>query len=76
MIETARQVLPSIAARGVYYLPWIGTRGEVYLAAVDRHGRRILDATVYPGQDPDATERMLWEMLDTNDPEPTLRLVT
>lgn len=66
----------NIAARGVYYLPWTGTNGELYLTAVDRRGRRILEATVYPGADPDAAELALWDLLDREDPEPRLRLVS
>jgi hypothetical protein len=66
---------PCIAARGVYYLPWTGTDGEVYLAAIDRYGKRIFEATVYAGQDADAAELALWELLEQKDPPPSLRLV-
>lgn len=75
-----RQILPpashGLAARGVYYLPWLGSEGEIYLAGVNRWGRRVLEATVYPGKDVRAAELALWEMLDREDPEPTLRLVS
>lgn len=67
--------LPYIAARGVYHLPWLGTAGELYLAAVDRWGRRILEATVEPGQNLHEAERVMLEMLDEHDPPPPLRMV-
>jgi glyoxylase-like metal-dependent hydrolase (beta-lactamase superfamily II) len=67
---------PNLAARGVYYLPWLGSAGEMYLAAVDRFGRRVLDATVLPGHDLNAVEQALRELLDEHDPPPKLRLVS
>lgn len=65
----------NIAARGVYHLPWLGRDGEIFLAAVDRHGRRILEATVYPGQDVRGAEQAMRELLEREDPKPALRLV-
>jgi hypothetical protein len=65
-----------IAARGVYHLPWLGRNGETFLVAIDRYGRRILDATVTPGADMDTAELALWDLLDQQDPEPRLRLVS
>jgi hypothetical protein len=68
--------LQNIAARGVYHLPWHGRNGEIFLAAVDRFGRRILDAVVYPDQDVQAAERAMRELLDREDPTPAIRLVS
>lgn len=68
-------VPPSIAQRGVYYLPWFGTDGEIFLAAVDRHGRRVYDAVVRRDEDPEFTEAWLWHRLDEEDPDPPLRLI-
>jgi hypothetical protein len=60
----------ALAERGVYFLPWKGIHGERYLAAVDRQGRRIVEATVFPGVDSRPVERMLWDVLDREDPPP------
>lgn len=68
--------LPTIAARGVYYLPWLGTEDEVYLAAVTRFGRQIDLRLVSRGEDAKLVELELWDILDRDDPEPILRLVS
>lgn len=75
MALTALNRLPAVAARGVYCLPWIGKDGEIFLAAVDRLGQRILEATVYPGEEVRCIEKELLRMLDEQDPKPTLRIL-
>lgn len=68
-------VLPS-TKRGLYYLPWRGTRGELFIAAINRHGQRVLEATVYTQEDRAAVEATLWEILDREDPQPKLKLAS
>jgi hypothetical protein len=77
MPHRSKSIAPhGLVKRGVYILPWTGPNGETILTAVDRHGRRVLDATVLPGHD-DAATLALWEMLDRTDPPPPpLRLVS
>jgi hypothetical protein len=65
---SAASELPDVAERGVYFLPWYGTLGEVWIVAVDRHGCKLGEATVLPGQSPRSTERLLWALLDREDP--------
>lgn len=63
------------APRGVYEQPYVGVRGERYFVAVDRAGRRILDATVPPGvAETPAVVRALWHLLNEFDP-PRLTLL-
>jgi len=67
--------LPKTVSRGVYYLPWFGSDGEIFLVAVSRSGRRILEATVQPNQNAAVAVTMLRKLLDEVDPVP-LRLLT
>jgi hypothetical protein len=68
--------LPSSSAtRGVYRVPWIGPTGQIYYVAVDRHGHRVLKATVCRDHDPEPVIAALWELLDRVDPQDFLRLV-
>lgn len=65
-----------LASRGVYEHPFVGPQGERYLVAVDRRGRRVLEAAIYPGtSDPAAVTAILRDMLDQMDPPARLRLV-
>jgi hypothetical protein len=61
--------------RGVYRVPWIGPTGQVYYVAVNRHGHRVLKATVRRDHDPEPVIAGLWELLDRVDPQDFLRLV-
>lgn len=64
-----------IARRGVYELPFLGLEGERFLVAVDRRGRRVMDATIYPTiADPGLITDILEEVLDRIDVSP-LRIV-
>ncbi len=63
-------------ARGVYRLPWIGPSGQRYYVAVDRRGRRRFKATAFDGYEDQSTVDSLWVMLDREDPDPLIRLVS
>jgi len=57
------------ARRGVYELPFCGTQGERLLVAVDRRGRRLFEASVFPGvKDPGIITDLLRAALDREDP--------
>lgn len=66
-----------LAKRGVYLQPFLGPDGERYVVAVDRHGKRILEATLpRGGRDVDSVVHLLWEFLDTADPAAHLTLLS
>jgi hypothetical protein len=67
--------LATAPLRGVYRVPWIGPTGQVYYVAVNRHGHRVLKATVRRDHDPEPVIAALWELLDRVDPQDFLRLV-
>lgn len=70
MPHRLHQVQPDIiASRGVYTLPYRGPEGERYIVAVDRHGQRIAEATVYPSvRDASDLTAVLWSILERCDP--------
>lgn len=58
-----------VAERGVYEHPFIGPDGERYLFAVDRRGRRVLEATIYPWtENPAVVTAFLESFLERADP--------
>jgi hypothetical protein len=59
-----------VLSRGVYYEPWFGPNGERYLVAVTRDGRRIMEATIFPGVEASTVEDLLWDILNREDPPP------
>lgn len=64
------------SSRGVYLLPDRGPAGERTLIAVTHQGTRLVEATILPGVKVEALERLLWTILDTEDPPPPrLRLL-
>jgi hypothetical protein len=64
-----------VAERGVYEHPFVGPDAERYLFAVDRYGRRVMEATVYPWTlEPHIVTEFLEAFLDQQDP-PHLQLI-
>lgn len=58
-----------LAERGVYLHPYLGANGERYVVAVDRSGRRVMEATLCRGRrDVDLVVDLLWQFLDNTDP--------
>lgn len=57
-----------LASRGVYVHPYQGVAGEQFAVAVDRRGRRRVEATIYHPQDADMVVGLLWDALDRVDP--------
>lgn len=75
MPDSARVPSVPLVARGVYHLPWTGPGGERFIAAVNRAGQLLFQATVYDAGKIRAAELALWQILDREDP-PHLRLLT
>ena len=65
---SAPRRIPQVASRGVYHLPFYGSLGEVWVVAVDRHGRKVSEAIVLEGQSMPHAEGLLRDLLDRVDP--------
>jgi hypothetical protein len=55
--------------RGVYTLPYRSRCGRTQLVAVDRTGCEVTRALVFRGEDKTAVIRMLYNILNSEDPK-------
>ena len=62
--------------RGIYTAPYTGPKGENYLLIINSRSERIMEATVYPGIDPQGVIDLLFTVLEREDPPaPSLSVV-
>jgi hypothetical protein len=62
--------------RGVWIAPYKGRNGEMILVALDRKERRLEERLVAFGDDHMKAADDLWQVVDREDPMPTLRLIS